>query len=294
MPESKENKISTFLSILDTWPEYFETMDEGMGTTYERFILHRYFREIKDAYQINSVLEAPGFGMTGVSGINSLWWAKEGVAPIVVDTNEQRIAKSKQVWDGIPLPVKFQFIEDFNQLPFDNKAFDFSWNFASLWFVNNLGLFLTELERVTRKVIFICVPNRSGIGYRLRSFFNKEKIDNFYPDNIKSSKIVSTLTKSDWRLMRSGYLDIPPWPDIAMKKEDMLKKAGLGFLIKKKKNLPAELERTCIVDYFKDVRPELENQILKYAFLEKAPFPIKQLWGHHRYFIFVNSHPDDS
>ena len=36
-------KISTLLSILDTWPTYFENMDEGLGTTYERFILHRYF-----------------------------------------------------------------------------------------------------------------------------------------------------------------------------------------------------------------------------------------------------------
>ena len=76
------------------------------------------------------------------------------------------------------------------------------------------------------------------------------------------------------------------WPDIPMKKEDLLKKAGLGFLIREKKNQDQPANVTNILDFFNGSKPDLEQQYFKYAFLEKAPFPIKQLWGHHRYFIF--------
>lgn len=278
---------STFLSILNTWPEYYETMDEGLGTTYERFILHRYFENLKAKHQIESIVEAPSFGMTGISGINSLWWAGQGIKPVIVDNDEVRIQMSEKVWQQIPLPVKFQFCADIHSLPFDNQSFDLSWNFASLWFVERLNDFLGELNRITKKVIFICVPNRNGVGYRLRDMFNKENIPGFFPDNIKHKKIISGLKKYGWNIARSGYLDIPPWPDIAMKKEDMLKKAGLGFLVKEKTAEQDSDNRTCIVDYFMGDKPGLEQEILKYSFLEKAPFPVKQLWGHHRYFIFI-------
>ncbi len=59
----------------EDWKYYFETLHEGLGTTYERFVLHGYFNRIQDQYGVKTVLEAPVFGMTGISGINSVWWA---------------------------------------------------------------------------------------------------------------------------------------------------------------------------------------------------------------------------
>lgn len=284
--KSKTKQSTAFLSIVDSWQKYFVNMDEGLGSTYERFILHRFFREIKETFGIQSVLEAPSFGMTGVSGINSLWWAKEGTRPVVLDNDKQRIEKSKTVWNSIPLPVDMKYVEDFHHLPFGNKAYDMSWNFASLWFVANLESFLTELDRVTQKVIFICVPNRLGIGYGLRSLFNRRLPPDFYKQNIPAKRITELLKNRFWKVWKAGYFDIPPWPDIAMKKEDMLAKAGLGFLLKKNETAGVE-QRISIVDYFNGTRPDLEKHILKYDFMEKAPFPVKQLWAHHRYFIFV-------
>lgn len=285
--KTADTSHSSFLSILDTWPSYFENWDEGLGTTYERFILHRYFEQLKSRYGVQSVLEVPSFGMTGISGINSLWWAAQGVTPTVVDDNEQRISQSQQVWDSIPLPVDFVHHNPNETLPFDDGSFDLSWNFASLWFIKDIERFTAELMRVTRKVIFICVPNSNGLGYKLRYWMDKNLPQHFYPQNILPKSFVPHLTQHGWKLQRRGYLDIPPWPDIAMKKEDMLRKAGLGFLVKKEEDeQPQTGARTCIVDYFNGSRPQLEEEILKYSFLERAPFPVKQVWGHHRYFIF--------
>ena len=278
-------KGNDFLSVLNTWPEYFENMHEGLGTTYERFILHRYFKQMQDKFGIESVLEAPSFGMTGVSGINSLWWAAQGITPVVLDDNEQRISQAQQVWDSIPLPVDLKVQKDWTQLPFEQESFDFSWNFASLWFAADAESFAKELARVTKKVIFICVPNIHGIGYKLRRRYN-EIPKELHTENIHPKIIKTLFNDQGWQTWKSGYLDIPPWPDIAMKKEDLFPKIGLGFLLKKEE--PGESgERTCIVDYFNGKRPALEEEILKFAFMEKAPSPIKQVWAHHRWFIFT-------
>ncbi len=276
---------NSFLSVLHTWPEYFKNMDEGLGTTYERFILHRYFKRIKNEFAVQSVLEAPSFGMTGVSGINSLWWAQQGVTPVVLDSDAQRIELSKKVWASIPLSVDMRQHDQWDHLPFDDLTFDLSWNFASLWFVQDPETFVRELTRVTAKVIFICVPNIYGIGYRFRKHYNATPED-LYPDNIHPDTIKNLFNGQGWKSMESGYLDIPPWPDIAMKKEDLFPKIGLGFLLNKTDKEEA-VQRTCIVDYFNGSRPELEDDILKYAFLEKIPFPVKQVWAHHRWFMFI-------
>ncbi len=278
-------KGNDFLSVLNTWPEYFKNMHEGLGTTYERFILHRYFKQMQDKFGIESVLEAPSFGMTGVSGINSLWWAAQGITPVVLDDNEQRISQVQQVWDSIPLPVDLKLQKDWTQLPFEQESFDFSWNFASLWFAADAESFAKELARVTKKVIFICVPNIHGIGYKLRRRYNEIPRD-LHTENIHPKNIKILFNDQGWQTWKSGYLDIPPWPDIAMKKEDLFPKIGLGFLLKKEE--PGESgKRTCIVDYFNGKRPALEEEILKFAFMEKAPSPIKQVWAHHRWFIFT-------
>ncbi len=278
---------NAFLSVLQTWPEYYTDPDEGLGTTYERFILHRYFRLIQSRFAIESVLEAPSFGMTGISGINSLWWSKNNITPVVLDDNPERIRQTEQVWKSIPLAVDLQRQDDWEQLPFEDQTFDLSWNFASLWFVAQPEKFARELQRITRKVIFICVPNIYGIGYRLRKRFN-EIPRGMYAENIHPKRIKTLFTATGWSLWKSGYFDIPPWPDIAMKKEELFSKIGLGFLVNKKKDAVATA-RTCVVDYFNGTRPQLESEILKYAFLEGMPFPLKQVWAHHRYFIFTKT-----
>ncbi len=280
-------KGNDFLSVLNTWPEYFENMHEGLGTTYERFVLHRYFKQMQEEFKIKSVLEAPSFGMTGVSGINSLWWAAQGIIPTVVDDNEQRIGLTRQVWDSIPLSVDLKFQKDWTELPFEKNAFDLSWNFASLWFIEDAVSFAKALDRVTKKVIFICVPNIHGIGYKLRRKYNVVPAE-LYLENIHPKNIKRLFNDLGWQTEKSGYLDIPPWPDIAMKKEDLFPEIGLGFLLKSS-DLPGETERTCIVDYFNGSKPELEKEILKYSFMEKIPSPFKQGWAHHRWFIFVKS-----
>ncbi len=288
-----DNGVNPFLAVLSTWRTYFHDYYEGLGTTYERVLLHKIFRKLDEQYAIQSVLEVPSFGMTGVSGINSMWWAREGKTVTVVDTNAERLALIQQVWKRVGLSATFVQHENFNQLPFENQQFDLTWNFAALWFVPDLAAFVKEVQRVTRKVILISVPNHTGWGYRLREKY-AVNLQGIHLENIRPSTVVRHFASQGWQLVESELFDVPPWPDIAMKKEDLFQKLGLAPLLRwwasRKKGPSSEAAKPkTIVDFYAGRAPELETEILRFAFLENAPKIFKKVWAHHRYFVFTKT-----
>ena len=124
-----------------------------------------------------------------------------------------------------------------------------------------------------------------GLGYRFRELTCSLNIPGFFPDNILPDRILTEANQHNWELEKKGFFDIAPWPDIPMKKEDLFKKMGLGFLLKNRDKTLHET-RTTILDYFNGQSPKMKDDIMKYSFLEKIPTPFKQLWAHHRYFLF--------
>ena len=88
-----------------------------------------------------------------------------------------------------------------------------------------------------------------------------------------------------WMEMAHGTFDAPLWPDIAMNKEDLLKKTGLAGLAKRMAR--GNDRRLCILDYFAGRNPGMEGDVLKYGHLERLPEWIKRHWAHHQYFIFT-------
>jgi SAM-dependent methyltransferase len=269
------------ITITNCWEEYFRKPDEGLGTTYERFILHHYFSRLKARYDIHTVLEAPSFGMTGVSGINSLWWASQGTRVTVVDQSAARLEAIEKVWTGTGLRADLVYQSPTSAiLPFADGSFDMAWNFAALWHVKDGQKYLTELGRVARKTLFLCVPNKQNICWILRP----HNADEYELNHINTDWIVSCLAPRGWRMVETGFFDVPPWPDIAMKKENMLKMVGLGRLAKSMES--DKSEGLCILDYFGNRSPAMEKDIMRYGFLERSPNWLKKRWAHHRFLTF--------
>jgi hypothetical protein len=67
-------------SLTNTWRKYLTDYNEGLGLVYERFVLNDFLEQLRQQHAINSVLEAPLYGMAGVSGINDVTLARAGVA----------------------------------------------------------------------------------------------------------------------------------------------------------------------------------------------------------------------
>ena len=272
------------LPIVDSWRQYFADHDEGLGSTYERFVLNAYFRRFKKRFAVARVLEAPVFGMTGVSGINSMWWAANGADVTLVDDNEERVGLIRRVWGACSLKASViaRGLKG-EPLPFSDRNFDLAWNFASIWFVQDLRSFLGELARVSTKAVFICVPNLDNV-FNAKRVAGLKHDPRIYLDNIDPGRIKQCLSDMGWQADEEGFLDCPPWPDIAMKKEDFLKRLGCSFLVKKKQNNDRGLS---ILDYFNGSNKEMEKQVLKHGWLENAPGFLKKHWAHHRYLLFV-------
>ena len=269
------------ITITNSWKEYFLDSHEGLGTTYERFILHNYFDSLKTRYGIDSVLEAPSFGMTGVSGINSMWWASKGAKVAIVDQSSARLESIQKVWVDTGFSAEFVCqSSDSATLPFADGSFDMSWNFAALWHVKDGETYLKELARVAGKVLFICVPNQQNVCWVLRP----HNAADYELKNIRIDWITSCLAASQWRLVDTGFFDVPPWPDIAMKKENILKLVGLDKLAKSSEG--TKTEGLCILDYFNGRSPAMGEDIMKFDFLENSPNWLKKWWAHHRFLVF--------
>lgn len=272
-------------TIVSNWQSYYKEYNEGLGTTYERFILHKYFEKIKTKFSVESVMEAPCFGMTGISGINSMWWASHGIPVSIVDHDKKRIDLIKRVWKEASLSADCSYVENYTTLPFEAHSIDLAWNFASLWFVSDLAVFLKELCRIARKTIFICVPNKSNIFFALRFLRNKDK--NIHLESINCLKIIQIMNEYCWKLEETGLFDVPPWPDIAMSKEAFL--AKFGFKGAGRRLAQKEDSRVCVLDYFSGKKKNMNEEILRFGFLENSPLIFKRLWAHHQYFIFAPS-----
>ncbi|PID28085.1 MAG: hypothetical protein CSB55_06105 [Candidatus Cloacimonadota bacterium] len=272
------------IPILKFWKKYYENPDEGLGSSYERIILNNKLMQICKLMKIESVLEAPSFGFTGLSGINSMEAAKNGKKVTIVDHDKERIDLIKKTWASVNLPLETAFSDNYSELPFDDGSFDLSWNFSALWFVRDLEVFLSELDRVTRKVILICVPNRAGIGFLNQKYTGKNDLKKYLKEEfIIPRNFKKILEDSGWQKMSSGYIDCPPWPDIGMAKEDFLKKFGIKIPQK-----DSEHEPVTVMDYYSGKSPDFPEKMMKLSFVENnAPELFKMFWAHHRYFFFV-------
>jgi len=276
------------IPILNNWEKYFQNYDEGLGSTYERFIINEILNKAVKNFQINSVLESPSFGFTGLSGINSLGLALQKIEVTINDNNRYRLAKISRIWEPFQANVHIDYVENFNHLPYSNQRFDLAWNFSSLWFVDNFEKYLEELSRVSKKLIIIMVPNTTGIGYLHQKYTHPEQINFLLKEPyIKPKYFIHKLQSLGWNLLSATYIDCPLWPDIGMAKESFIKQHHLGWFFK---HLWRLKKKKSIINYYSGKDIFLKEQVLKYNFLEaKAPLLIKKIWAHHRCFIFTHT-----
>ena len=275
------------IPILRMWRSYFEgSPHEGLGSSYERVVLNFKLESLRQRYHISTCLEAPVFGFTGLTGINSLGLAKHGVQVTLVDDDEERLGMIRHSWSQVGQGFTGLCQKGFYPLPLEDRSFDFSWNFSALWFVGNLQPFLAELTRVTEKAIFICVPNTRGMGYLSQKYFSGAELRELLNEqNVMPGRVTRSMASLGWKLVEADFIDAPPWPDIGMTKEEFLNRLGLGFLVRTQ--VAAAEPPLTIMNYYSGQDPEFPGRMLRhYWFERRVPLPIKAVWAHHRYLLF--------
>lgn len=273
------------IPIIHDWEKYFSDPHEGLGSSYERIILNELIFRIADRYNIRSALETPAFGFTGLSGINLLGLALKSVHVCLEDHDDKRLELIKCLWNSLGIELKVNRNTDYTNLAYPDKSIDLGFNFSALWFVSDLQIFLTELSRTCQKAILLCVPNRSGIGYKMQiKDYSKEKYPSLHPEFIDPQLIQYHMKRQGWRIAEKGYIDCPPWPDIGMNKELWLAK----LMGRNKATDPQPKKSVSILPYYRDRDPGFKKRMLSLSLVErKAPKCFKLFWAHHYYMLFL-------
>ncbi len=270
-----------------TWKKYLTDYNEGLGLVYERLVLNDYLDELLNAYTVQTVLEAPLFGMAGVSGINSVHLAQQGCDVTLVDVHPARLQGIKRIWGELNLPCRLILHEDLTHMPFDDNSFDLAWEWAGLWHLPDAAALLAELVRVSKHLVFVAMPNRLQIGYWLRKYLVDKDFFRAIDERwVDMGLIKRTLKREGLKIIEEGVLDVPPWPDTVMPAAELLRRLGI-----KSKRLEQQFSgddwQWSTMDYYLGKRPELKEIVNGYAFLERIPLPwrLKVIWAHHRYLL---------
>jgi hypothetical protein len=275
------------LSTEPGWKKYLTDYNEGLGLVYERFVLNDFLLRLKGRYGFHKVLEAPLYGMAGVSGINSVALARIRCPVTLADDNAERLAGIERIWGELALPAVLSLVEDWSRLPYPDRSFDFVWNWAALWRLANPAAFLPEMVRCSNHLVFVAVPNPVQVGYQVRKHivepeFVKE-VDERWTD---IGMIRRQLQDLGLEILEQGVLDVPPWPDTVMPANELLRRLGIRSR-KLEGRFTGEGWRWSTMDYYLGRQPELYDRVMKYAWLEhlSLPWRAKQIWAHHRWLL---------
>lgn len=269
----------------DSWMKYNNNFNEGLGTVYERVVMNNLFDRLIDKYKIKNVLEVPVYGMSGITGINSIQFAKKGCKLTLIDNNKERSEEIERKWGLMKLGknVEVHYVNDFSSIPFEENSFDFVWNFAALWHLKDAPRLIREMVRVSSNYVFISVQNTKQVGYYLRKYaIDKDLFNNVYEKWLNVKLISQILEENGMKAIEKGVFDVPPWPDTAMPIRDLFKRIGLNNASEK---ITDEGWHWSIMEYYMGTDPEFITKINKFMFIEYFPLPVflKSLWAHHRY-----------
>lgn len=271
------------------WKHYLNDYNEGLGLVYERFVLNDFLLELKEQHEINTVLEAPLFGMAGVSGINSVALAQNGCQVTLLDDDGERLEGVQRIWRELALPVNLLQVRRWGRLPFADDTFDLAWEWAGLWYLSDAEALLRELARVSRGLVFVAMPNRWQVGY----FMRKLLLDPGFFAQIGQREgwtdmglVRDVLERAGLEIIAQGVLDVPPWPDTVMPADQVLRRLGIRSQ-RLQKQFTGQDWQWSTMAYYLDQQPDLRERVMRYAWLDHAPLPwqAKAIWAHHRYLI---------
>lgn len=279
------------------WQRYLTDYNEGLGLVYERLVLNDFLLALRRQYSVTTVLEAPLFGMAGVSGINSVALARAGAQVTLVDEHAGRLAGVERIWGELELPAHLVHHTDWRRLPFEDGSFDLAWNWAALWHLpkgpagdgDSPATLLAELVRVARRVVFVAMPNRVQVGYLLRKYVLERDfvryVDEAWAD---IGRVRRVLEGAGLRIVQQGVLDVPPWPDTVMPAAQVLERLGIRSR-KLQGQFSGDAWQWSTMAYYLGQQPDLHDRVMRYAWLDRAPIPwrIKAVWAHHRYLVGI-------
>jgi hypothetical protein len=242
-------------------------MDEGIGTVYERIVIDRYFDSLMDRFSIDSVLESPADGVTGIPGINSLEFARKGKQVFLTNPSDLMLENASRVWEKHGLRDMVEFTKaEVDSLPYPDAKFDLVWNYCMFERFEYPEVLVKEMLRVSGKYLMIMTQNFWNLGTFVHWIYHKVhklKWDHGHKPLMTFKGIRKCLRSFDLEIVEEGAIDTPPWMDTwDMPLRGEIKKilSPLGFKWEWKvesEDKPEKEQKKGIIDHLADVENNL-------------------------------------
>lgn len=192
-------------------------LDEGIGTVYERVVIDDYFRQLQAERDILTILESPADGVTGVPGINSLEFARNGATVWLANPSQRMLDSARHVWErqGLIDRVRFRRCE-VEDTPFDDDTFDLVWNYCMFERFQDPSPLVREMTRVARRYVLVMTQNVYNVGTVFHKLYHRMcdlEWDHGHGRQMTLAAIRRALLDQGLHLEEEGSVDIPPWMD---------------------------------------------------------------------------------
>lgn len=272
-----------FRGFIEGLVEYApKDFDEGFGTVYERYVMDKYLRDLKERLDIKTVLEGPSDGITGIRGINSYPFADEGGKVTYYTPSEKEAAQVRDVWDILDVKKKAE-VKTGKPLkfPFEDDSFNLVWNFCIIEHLNDPFPLAREMVRVSDKYVLFMTQNVYNMGTIPHVFYHKfysKPWDHGALKWMRFGGIKKIAGKLGLNVVDEGVIDVPPWPDTW----DMPVR---GFFKKGMKTVGGEWNWSSLTTLKKGVEPP--PSLVKIEKFENLPIPVffKLFFAHHLYVL---------
>lgn len=242
-----------------------KTQREGFGAVYERIMLGRLLKQLVTRYKIHSVLE---YRCPITKGYDNL--ALLDRCNVTIADKNHLTRQSLWVFEKRPRFVALRNLKE---------KFDLVWNFA---LVQQNPELIDKMKKYSQKYILVFTPNFLNIGSPIHyclHFLSKSRCRHAERGQIKLRipwGLKNLFMKKGLKILESGFVDLPPWPDTAFSLREV--KKILGFKPKRNQS------------WFPREPKKILEKIEKLSFLEKNSllFIFKLFFSHHL-FVFGGS-----
>jgi hypothetical protein len=261
--------------------------DTGIGTSYERISLYALLERLAGELSVQSSLEGPIDGITGINGINSIALARMGVQATVVLPSVDGIRYARRFYEAENCQRNVRFICS-RDLALRRK-FDLVWSFNCLPQREDHEAILEQMTRCSRKFILVFTSNTRNYGFWIHRLHHKVEKEPWYHGDIEvmnTRKISNSLRKMGFQTIRRLYVDVPWWPDIDSPIEEVTASffPFLKRFLKKSRRLEIYKYNQGNFPYFHEERRKgLMRVLSSHPTFDSSPIPaVKLFFAHHR------------
>ena len=242
------------------------TLDEGLGSVYERVMLGEFLENLIGEIIVSSILE---YECPFTKGYDNLVFLKKGKDVSVYD----RSLDLKNLWKFKEKP---KFVPDLG-----SKKYNLVWNFAAAQITPEV---INQMRKYSNKYVLVFTPNLFNYGavFHFGYHLFANKVCTHAERGSRALRTIlglkNAMRKERIKPLKSGYIDIPWWPDTAASFAEV------------KRNV---FKQSPAVDYNSKRSTDLRKAerclelVDKWSFLERKPTfrPVSFVFAHHQ-FVF--------